>query len=98
MPKVILKGFIRVSSGDLEIIKSHLDEHIRLTRSELGCLTFSVSQRNADPSIFDVYEEFEDATSYTAHQTRTKLSRWSKATKNVERHYEVSGLVLPSQG
>ncbi len=98
MPKVILKGFIQVSSGDLDKIKSHLDDHIRLTRDEPGCLIFSVSQRKADPSIFDVHEVFEDAASYTAHQTRTKLSRWGKATRNVERHYEVSGLVPPSQG
>jgi quinol monooxygenase YgiN len=98
MPKVILKGFIQVPSGDLDRIKFHLDDHIRLTREESGCLTFSVSQRKADPSIFDVYEEFEDAISYTAHQTRTKLSPWGKATKNVERHYEVSGLVPLSKG
>ena len=93
MPKVVLKGFIRVSSVDLEIVKSHLDDHIRLSRSEPGCLVFSVSQREANPSIFDVYEEFKDTSSFAAHQTHTRLSPWGKATKTIERHYETSGLV-----
>ena len=93
MPKVVLRGFIRVSPVDQKTVEEELENHIRLTRSEPGCLVFSVSQREGDPSIFDVYEEFEDMNSFAAHQTRTKLSRWGKATKNVERHYETSGLV-----
>lgn len=92
MPKIVLRGFIRVSPEDQKTVERELEGHIRLTRREPGCLVFSVHQREADPSIFDVYEEFEDTNSFTAHQTRTKLSPWGKATRNVERHYEMSGL------
>ena len=45
MPKVVLKGFIRVSPGDLNLVREHLKDHIRLTRGEPGCLVFNVSQR-----------------------------------------------------
>ncbi len=91
MPKVVLKRFIRVSPGDLNLVREHLKDHIRLTRGEPGCLVFNVSQRKTDSSIFDVHEEFVDANSFAVHQARVRNSRWGKVTKNVERHYETTG-------
>lgn len=40
MPKVILKGFILVPEEELETVKSALPIHMRLTKSEAGCLVF----------------------------------------------------------
>lgn len=90
--KVTLSGFIKVSAEDLESVKQHLSSHIALTRREPGCLSFDVTQRESDPSLFDVYEEFLDATAFRSHQTRVAASDWGNITKNIERHYEVTGL------
>ena len=92
MGKVILEGYIVVSESDLINLKEHLDEHIKLTRAENGCIVFNVEQRNGKELIFDVYEEFSDKEAYYFHQERLKASPWYKATRKVERHYDVSGL------
>ena len=92
MGKVILEGYIVASANDLNNIKEHLDEHIKLTRAEKGCLTFNVQQRNGKELIFDVYEEFTDKEAYDLQQERVKTSTWYKATRKVESHYDVSGL------
>lgn len=89
---IVLKGFIEVPQDELEIIKQALDTHIQLTQKEPGCITFTVSQRSDEPSIFDVYEEFVDKDSFSAHQERVKNSHWGAVTKNVKRVYEISGL------
>ena len=92
MGKVIVEGYIVASESDLINLKEHLDEHIKLTRAENGCIVFNVEQRNGKELIFDVYEEFSDKEAYYFHQERLKASPWYKATRKVERHYDVSGL------
>ncbi|QPR55014.1 putative quinol monooxygenase [Aeromonas allosaccharophila] len=92
MSRVILKGFIIVSSNDLTAVKDELDNHIQLTRSETGCLIFKVNQDPLNPCRFDVYEEFVDQAAFQAHQARVKSSRWGEITVNVERHYTVTGI------
>ena len=92
MNSVILKGFIIVPPNDLAAVKNELDNHIQLTRSETGCLTFEVTQAPLNPCRFAVYEEFADQAAFQAHQARVKSSRWGDITVNVERHYTVTGI------
>lgn len=82
-------GFIRVPEADMAAVEAHLDEHIRLTRAEAGCLEFSVRQRPDDAHMFDVYEEFVDERAFKAHRERAAKSAWGKITRNVSRHYDV---------
>ncbi|EJB5285464.1 antibiotic biosynthesis monooxygenase [Vibrio vulnificus] len=89
MSKVTLKGFILVSESELELVKSELVNHKRLTLEESGCITFSVIQNAENALRFDVYEEFTDKVAFEQHQERVKASHWGKVTVNVERHYEV---------
>ncbi|RUM56664.1 MAG: antibiotic biosynthesis monooxygenase [Marinomonas sp.] len=89
MSKVTLKGFILVPESELELVKSELINHTRLTLEETGCITFSVIQNPDNPLRFDVYEEFSDKESFDLHQQRVKESHWGKVTVNVERHYEI---------
>ncbi|MDL2044627.1 antibiotic biosynthesis monooxygenase [Vibrio parahaemolyticus] len=92
MTKVTLKGFILVPQSELELVKSELVNHRRLTLEETGCITFSVIQSSDNPLRFDVYEEFTDKESFEQHQKRVKASYWGKVTVNVERHYEIFGV------
>ncbi|GGG60145.1 antibiotic biosynthesis monooxygenase [Pseudohongiella nitratireducens] len=89
MSRLILKGFILVTESDLMAVKNELNQHIRLTLEEPGCLVFAVNQNADNPLRFDVYEEFIDRASFDAHQQRVKSSHWGKLTNNVERHYEI---------
>ncbi len=89
MAKVILQGFIVVPDSELEVVKSELIVHKRLTLEEAGCLIFTVTQDEVNPHKFTVYEEFVDQEAFDNHQSRVKSSEWGKVTKNVERNYQV---------
>ena len=93
--KVVLTGHIIVPLSELENVIQHLKSHIASIRDESGCIEFDVEQREENPCIFDVYEEFEDSNSFIAHQERTKNSLWAEVTKNVEKVYRVDGLKSP---
>ncbi|WMN69384.1 antibiotic biosynthesis monooxygenase [Vibrio parahaemolyticus] len=89
MSKVTLKGFILVPEEELEVVKSALAAHKRLTLQEPGCIIFNVTESSSDPLRFNVYEEFIDKSAFEHHQNRVKESHWGKVTVNVERHYEI---------
>lgn len=92
MTKVTLKGFIRVPNIDLASVLEELPNHIALTKNEVGCLVFKVTQDKSDLNRFSVYEEFKDKDSFQFHQDRVRESKWGKITKNVERNYNIQGL------
>jgi quinol monooxygenase YgiN len=73
---------------DVETVRAHLPEHIRLSRAEPGCLSFEVRQ-TADPLIWTVEERFADRPAFDAHQTRTKASPWFAATGHIRRSYQI---------
>jgi len=91
MSKVVLAGHIIVPDADLSSVQSQLDTHIELTRREIGCLVFKITQDAKNRNRFNVYEEFKDKTSFDTHQVRAGKSKWAEVTKNAERHYEVTG-------
>lgn len=69
-------------------VMAHLDEHIRLTRAEPGCLSFEVSPAK-DPMAFDVRETFRDRAAFDAHQSRTRASAWFAATRDIVRDFAI---------
>lgn len=87
--KIVLHGHIRVPNEDLDAVREALDEHIRLTRAEEGCLVFDVTAAADDPHRFDVFEKFVDRAAFERHQARIKGSRWGEVTANVERFYDI---------
>lgn len=86
-----MQGYIVVPSEELESIKQELEIHTQLTKQEPGCIVFEVTPDSNMPLRFNVYEEFIDKASFQAHQTRVANSSWGKVTKNVARHYQVTG-------
>ena len=90
LAKVILQGFIVVPDSDLEVVKSELVIHKRLTLKETGCLTFTVTPDEVNPHKFSVHEEFVNQAAFDNHQARVKSSKWGEVTMNVERHYQIS--------
>lgn len=90
MSKVILQVFIDVPDKDLSTVKRELENHINLTLEEPGCLVFKVTEDEANPNRFNVYEEFVDKSAFELHQKRVHSSNWGNVTKDVERHYEIS--------
>ncbi|HBC3811847.1 TPA: antibiotic biosynthesis monooxygenase [Vibrio alginolyticus] len=89
MGKVVLSGYIDIPENELEVVATALENHIELTRNEVGCLIFEVTQSNELPTRFIVYEEFTDKTAFENHQARVKASDWGRVTVNVKRTYRI---------
>ena len=79
------------NATEADIVREHLAEHVRLTRAEPGCLSFTV-RPTADPLVWQVEEAFTDRAAFEAHQARTRASAWHKATAHVKRDYRTTGL------
>ncbi len=87
---VSLSGTLSVPPERLEAVRTALPEHIRLTRAEPGCLSFSVRERPDAPGLFDVTERFVDRAAFDAHQSRVKASPWAQVTGGLTRDYTVT--------
>jgi quinol monooxygenase YgiN len=84
----LVGNLICASADEVDIVRKFLPEHIRLTVSEPGCLSFAVTQTE-DPMIWRVEERFTDRRAFEAHQARTRASAWGAATAAIRRDYEI---------
>ena len=80
---------ICATAEDAALVTTLLPEHIRLSRDERGCLSFSVTQSN-DPLVWHLDETFIDRTAFKAHQTRTRASEWFRATSHLGRNFLIT--------
>ena len=67
-------------------VRAHIADHIRLTRAEPGCVSFSVVP-TSDPMVWQVDETFADRAAFDAHQRRTASSEWAQATQGIRRDF-----------
>ncbi|MEW9920777.1 putative quinol monooxygenase [Marimonas sp. MJW-29] len=89
---VTLNGYLRCANdAEAARVRAALEEHIRLTRAEPGCISFEVTATE-DPLVWRVAEEFTDPAAFKAHQARAAASAWAQETKGIARDYTVEGL------
>lgn len=92
MGSVSLNGTLTCTTqAELDRVIGGVEQHVALTRSEPGCVSFEVVQ-TADPMVWSVAERFTDAAAFAAHQTRAGASRWAELTKGIARDYVITGL------
>lgn len=92
MGTVILEGrLLCKDAAEAEVVKKLLPKHIRLTKAERGCISFSVTPAE-DPWVWLVHEEFVDGAAFEAHEQRAAASKWGQATKDIQRIYKIKGL------
>jgi quinol monooxygenase YgiN len=84
---VHLDGYLDVPDSRLEAVRLALPEHLSLTRAEIGCISFEVTESQAIAGRFLVSEAFVDRAALDAHQRRTNASQWFKITEGIPRHY-----------
>ncbi len=89
---VTLTGHITVPPERLDAIRIALQEHIRLTRAEPGCISFNVTENPDHPGRFDVAEDFTDPVAFEAHQARVKASNWGRISAGFPRDYTITGM------
>lgn len=87
----LMGRLICASDAEVEIVRRHLSEHVRLTLAEPGCLSFRVEVSD-DPRVWHVEETFVDRAAFALHQNRAQASDWGRATVGIGREYQVNGL------
>ena len=89
---VTLTGQLRCANeAEAARVRAALDDHIRLTRAEPGCLSFHVTPTD-NPLVWDVDEAFTDPAAFEAHQARAAASAWAEQTKGIARDYSIEGM------
>jgi quinol monooxygenase YgiN len=89
---VTLTGTLTCATeGEAARVRAALDEHVRLTRAEAGCVSFHVTPTD-DPMVWTVAEEFTDPAAFEAHQVRASASDWAVQTKGIARDYTITGM------
>lgn len=77
------------TTAEAVIVRARLPEHIRLSRAEPGCLSFTV-EPTANPLVWRLEESFTDRAAFEAHQARTRASDWFSATAGLHRDFRVT--------
>lgn len=88
--RILVRGFITMPRDQIATVMRHLDEHVRLTRAEAGCLKFNANQDGAHPERINVDEAFVDRAAFEAHQARTGKSVWADVTKGMLRTFDIT--------
>ena len=83
-----LEGYIDVPLERLEAIETALQEHIRLTREEPGCIYFNVDPCPDNQGRFIVSEAFVDEAAFAFHQERGGNSPWAKISEGIPRNFK----------
>lgn len=85
-----LNGHLDIPQDRWDSVMNALPEHIALTQSEEGCISFNVTPSPEIKNRLMVAEIFKDRASFDAHQKRTKASPWFEITDGIPREYEIT--------
>jgi len=90
MPVHITGRLICRDEAEARIVRSHIAEHIRLTRAEPGCIAFDVVPALNDPLVWMLDESFRDAAAFEAHRIRIAASEWGRVSRGITRDFRVT--------
>ena len=88
--RILSSGSNTCEADDLELVRTYVPDHIRLTMAEPGCVRFSIEASDEDPCKFIVSEEFIDRSAFDAHTARTRQSAWWEKTQHIPRDITVT--------
>jgi quinol monooxygenase YgiN len=87
---IVVRGTIICAPDDVEMLVARVKDHIQLTRLEVGCIAFDITQSSDDPCVFDVSERFIDQPAFDIHTARTRASVWWEQTKHIPRDLKIT--------
>jgi quinol monooxygenase YgiN len=76
------------TQADDDLVRSHIAQHIRLSRAEPGCVKFDVTPGMAG-LVWVLDEAFVDRAAFDAHQSRTRASVWFERTRHMARDFQI---------
>ncbi len=88
-PRIRLSGHLDVPEARRAAVAAALDEHVRLSRAEPGCVYFDVMPDPKVPGRWLVDEMFVDRAAFEAHQRRARQGDWGRITAGLARDYVI---------
>lgn len=74
---------VRARRGYEAIVKDLLQKLVVPSRAERGCLDYSVHESSSDPTLYVIYQVWEDAEALAAHGTMEHIVKFRKAAPGV---------------
>ncbi len=87
MSKVLLTGTLTCAPHEVDDVLSIIDDHIRKSRAEAGCLQFELWQDELTPTDFHISEVFLSEAAFAKHQDRSQGSDWGRITGHMARDF-----------
>ena len=91
MGEFALNGWIEIPFAEQGRLLPLLEEHVRLTRSEPGCLAFDITKGREDPSRFEAADGSETGPPLRSTSAAPAASAWGEATRELKRNYQIEG-------
>ena len=75
---VILAGTVRFALDKRDGSRPRMEEMMRLSRAEDGCIQYVYSQDLIEPGLVHVYEVWRDEAALHAHHTAPHFDTWKQ--------------------
>lgn len=73
---IVIEGTIRIPPENLEAARPVMEQMIRASRAEPGCIDYAYSVDVLDPALVRVSERWESREALTAHFKAAHMATW----------------------
>ena len=86
MSQVILAGTVRFPPERMDEARGRMQEMMRLSRAEDGCIEYVYSEDLAEPGLVHVFEIWRDADALHAHHNAPHFIAWRASREETGMH------------
>ena len=76
---IVIEGTVRIPPENLERARPVMEQMIRASRAEPGCLDYALTEDPLDPGLIRVYEHFVDEAALAFHRATPNMATWRAA-------------------
>ncbi len=73
---IVIEGTVRIPPENLETARPVMEQMIRASRAEPGCIDYAYAVDVLDPGLVRVTERWETRAALTAHFTAAHMATW----------------------
>tara|TARA_B100000900_G_C20495200_1_gene681299 strand:+ start:459 stop:761 length:303 start_codon:yes stop_codon:yes gene_type:complete len=98
---IIVMGEFRLKAESLEILRPEIDEVIKKSNQENGCISYKFSEALDDPGLIRVSEKWKSMEDLEAHFGTDHMKRWREAVGSnggaTDRNISAYGVLLEKE-
>ena len=77
---LILSVFLRVPPDQVQVLRPHMEAVIAASRTEPGCLFYTLAEDIAEPGLIRAFEVYTDDAALKAHGESEHFKAWRAAS------------------